>query len=762
MTDVYVSYAREDRESVRKLSDMLRFEGWDVWMDPSEPSLTDVAGLDIKLGTAGVILVVWSGYSRGSEHVRSEAATGLYKNKLIQVRIDSASPPRPFDQVEVVDMAGWSGERDDLNWRKVVSAVRARAGMLRSEKPRRRQAQPSQPPMPQPVERVQRAERPQLPPEPPRFDRHTSFERSPPLDRVMPVERGLPPERSLPPERPLAFDRSMDFDRLQPSQPLHSPVHRREPVYREPKRSGAMAPLFVAGLLIAAGAGIWFVDPFEWRSPAKTVAAAPGAPTEVAALQNETAAEPGASGIEDTAESAANWTRVKRDSTAALIDYIADYPRSSNAETARSLLRVRDAEAWVKAVTADNDAAYQAYLKEFPAKGVVPGAMAASATDRLKSLGVERSQAIQDIQSGLSALSLYDGAIDGRVSDEMTRAAKQFASQSKRSTPALTTAAPRDLRTFAEAIQKAVGARMTKSPIIAAPAATANAAAAEADQQRVAQAQAAAKVATQSAAAVAAVNTDADMLAVGQQDASAWAAAERTGTAAGYQSYLASYPTGVQAAAARAAIAKIASKPAAFSLDQISGEARAAAEAARRAQSSANARAASARDAAMAATNATGLRSIVAANGDQYEAQISGGAPNGLGVKVAGNAANSGDRYRGEMRDGQSSGLGVYEFGANSNNTGGAVRYEGEHARGGASGYGVTYWKNGDSFAGQETSAGGQSRGVFTFANGQKYEGELRDGTRNGFGVVWGPDGTLLAAGRWANGDLVEPVKAGQ
>lgn len=83
MTDVYISYAREDRESVRKLSETLRLEGWDVWMDPSEPLPSHSAALDIKLASAGAILVVWSGYSRGSETVRSEAATGLYKNKLI-------------------------------------------------------------------------------------------------------------------------------------------------------------------------------------------------------------------------------------------------------------------------------------------------------------------------------------------------------------------------------------------------------------------------------------------------------------------------------------------------------------------------------------------------------------------------------------------------------------------------------------------------------------------------------------------------------
>ncbi|HOZ29239.1 MAG TPA: toll/interleukin-1 receptor domain-containing protein, partial [Hyphomonadaceae bacterium] len=124
MTDVYIAYAREDRESVRRLSEMLGFEGWDVWMDPSEPSTENRAAVDLKLGSAGAILVVWSGYSRGSEYVRSEAATGLYKNKLIQVRIDSATPPRPFDQVEVLDIGRWSGDRDDPNWRKIMAAVR--------------------------------------------------------------------------------------------------------------------------------------------------------------------------------------------------------------------------------------------------------------------------------------------------------------------------------------------------------------------------------------------------------------------------------------------------------------------------------------------------------------------------------------------------------------------------------------------------------------------------------------------------------------
>src|SRR5262245_21589062 len=128
MTDVYISYAREDQERVRPLAEALQLEGWDVWWDPSEPDGDSRASLDQRLGSAGAILVVWSAYSRGSEYVRSEAATGLYKNKLIQTRIDSAAPPRPFDQVEVVDLSLWSGEREDPSWRRVVQSIRLYAG----------------------------------------------------------------------------------------------------------------------------------------------------------------------------------------------------------------------------------------------------------------------------------------------------------------------------------------------------------------------------------------------------------------------------------------------------------------------------------------------------------------------------------------------------------------------------------------------------------------------------------------------------------
>ncbi len=685
MTDVFIAYAREDLERVRPIAESLQAEGWDVWWESADPSANSTAATDQKLGSAGAILVVWSTFARSSEYVRSEAATGLYKNKLIQVRIDSAGAPRPFDQVEVVNLGGWRGDRQDESWRRVLAAARLYAG-------------------------------------------------APGISRPQAMRRAT----------------------RRPSLPA-------KPSYAQGERSFAWGPIAAAAGLIVAGATLWFIDPFDWR-PGEGARSASAEPAPMAA-RAELAAIPAA--FEDTEAAEASWAAVEREEPRALRDFVIDYPRTSHAETAKALLRVLDAQAWVEAVTADNEAGYTAYLRKFPVDGSPAGAMAEDARDRLVSLSLERTQAIEDIQRGLAALDLYGGEIDGKGGGATVQAMRSFAASKRKSAPSLTGSAPRDLRTFSDLIRREAGGdsdrTAERAPIVAsatrAPRGAEPAGAAQADKQRIAAAQAAARQAVNDAA-VDEQRYAAETLAatLSKQDAEAWTAAERTGTAAAYRSYLAAYPAGANASAARAAVQKL-SRPAAFALEQVTPALRASVEAARSAQATANSRAAAARETAAAAQSAPNLRNITAADGDRYETQISNGAPNGLGIRVSGEAASLGDRYRGELRNGLSSGLGVYDYADNPNNTrAGAQRYEGEHAADGTSGHGVTYWKSGDTFAGEETSTG--ARGVLTFANGQRYEGEVRNGLRNGLGVVWSSDGRVVQAGRWQNGELVEPLSA--
>ncbi|MBI1360979.1 MAG: TIR domain-containing protein [Alphaproteobacteria bacterium] len=731
MADVFICYSREDRDRVRPIAEGLEAEGWNVWWAPSGSPQGENEDADRELSSAGAILVVWSAASRASEYVRSEAATGLYKNKLIQTRIDHASPPRPFDQVEVMDLGLWSGERNDPNWRAVVSAVRHYARAPGSERP-----------------------------------------------QVMRRAAAAPPEDRPPPRR---GSRS-----------------REEAVsYLEPSRTLAPGPIIFGVVVLALLGGVWLIDPFNWHTPPRAGGDHAGK-TVVATAASPAPAKPASP--ETIAASETAWAVVNRSSPEELRAFLARYPGTGAADSARSLLRVLDAQAWADAVLADTETAYTAYLHDFPPDAVIPGAMAAAANDRLSSLASERAQAITDIQQGLTALGLYKGKADGQPGAATIRAAGAFARRYKRSLPDMKTAAPRDLRSFGDLVSSAAGgqasaaavsapsgasssapAAATPSPAAstppkpqAAPPASAPAsppaspgaaAAAEADRERLRQAQAASRAAQQSAAAIAAdaaPSTEEDKRL--SQDVTDWTSARAANTVAAYQLYLHDHPDGGFIANARTAMDQLA-KPAAYSLAQLAPQVRQAVEAAREAQSTAQARAASARAtagradavAAAAETGAVGTQILTSASGDRYESQVSGGAPNGLGVKVIGAGVAVGDHYRGELRNGLGAGLGVYEFADNSNNAqAGALRYEGEHAADQANGYGVTYWKNGDRFAGQQ-NASRVGRGVLTFANGQRYEGEMSDGRRNGYGVVWSADGAVMMAGRFQNGTLAEP-----
>jgi hypothetical protein len=841
MTDVYVAYAREDRDRLRLITEMLRFEGWDLWMDPFDLSDEPSPAAELKLASARVILAFWSDSSRTSEVVRSEAATGLYKNKLVQLRVEGGAPPRPFDQVESLDFAHWRGDIDDPAWRRLIASLKQHAGepagtrALPNTTRKVMAPPPSMPSMAQPSLSQPSQNRPppaltpptrphqvfpplqpaapqavappppvfQAPPPPPIYQMPPApppvYQMPPPQPPAyqplppQPVYQAPPPPpvfqpQPQPPAPPptfqLAQQARMPVYDLPPAPPPLPPLIQpaepserrwRQPAseldfaepragtgrsggsiaYAETKGGGGMAwgPVAAAGVLIVSGLGLWFGDPFGWRS-----GAGPGESEPVAMAARTVSdapvanAEPMTAAFEDSDESNESWTRVNRKSAEALRDHVGEYPRASTAEQARSLLRVMDAQAWVTAVTADNDAAYQAYLKRFPAEGVMPGAMAVAARDRLASLGSERLQAIEEIQRGLAALELYSGPVDGKGGGTTAQAVTKFASANRRTAPSLSTGSPRELRAFAESVRRA-GSRDVASAEVAA--------ASQADLMRVAQAQA---LAASLAAAPIATPDNADALALGQQqrlaEAQAWTAADQAGTAAAFQAYLAAWPNGPNAAAAKAALTK-ANRPAPYSLDLLSADVRNVVDAARKSAATANQKAAAARQAATAADGLVNAGTITAANGDRFVAQIARGAPNGVGLRVRGSGANSGDRYRGELRNGLSVGVGVYEFADNPGNSGSrAARYEGEYAADAASGYGVFAWRSGDSFAGNNAGGGGQARGVLTYENGQRYEGDMSNGQRDGVGVFWGSDGAVMQAGRWSKDALAEPMKA--
>ena len=110
MTDVFMSYARSNKDTVRVIATNLESDGRDVWWDE------DLRGgefygatIEDKIEMAGRVLVAWSGAAGRSVWVRREALEALDARKLVQIQLDRSRLPVPFNALHAIDFAEWHG-----------------------------------------------------------------------------------------------------------------------------------------------------------------------------------------------------------------------------------------------------------------------------------------------------------------------------------------------------------------------------------------------------------------------------------------------------------------------------------------------------------------------------------------------------------------------------------------------------------------------------------------------------------------------------
>jgi adenylate cyclase len=126
MSDVFISYARSTAPQAHQVAEALRSLGYGVWRDdeiPAHRAYADV--IQERLRAAKAVVVVWSAEAAKSEWVRSEAERARADHKLVQLSIDGAELPMPFDQIQCADLADWVGDVDAPGWRKVVGSIAA-------------------------------------------------------------------------------------------------------------------------------------------------------------------------------------------------------------------------------------------------------------------------------------------------------------------------------------------------------------------------------------------------------------------------------------------------------------------------------------------------------------------------------------------------------------------------------------------------------------------------------------------------------------
>src|SRR5262245_25953454 len=108
MSDVFFSYASEDRRRVEVLARAVEQSGWSVWWDRHIPvGRTFDQVIEEALADASCVLVAWSEYSVVSRWVVAEAEEAVRRNVIIPVLLDDVRLPIQFRRYQTVNLIGW-------------------------------------------------------------------------------------------------------------------------------------------------------------------------------------------------------------------------------------------------------------------------------------------------------------------------------------------------------------------------------------------------------------------------------------------------------------------------------------------------------------------------------------------------------------------------------------------------------------------------------------------------------------------------------
>lgn len=159
MSDVFISYAREDREAAQALAHALEARGLSVWWDrviPPGRQFDEV--IEEQLDDSRCAVVLWTAASAASKWVRAEAGEALQQDKLVPALLtEGLKLPLEFRRVQAADLSGWQAGQPspalDEFCASVAAAVERAASSPRTQSRARKAARaaPAAPPVAAPV-----------------------------------------------------------------------------------------------------------------------------------------------------------------------------------------------------------------------------------------------------------------------------------------------------------------------------------------------------------------------------------------------------------------------------------------------------------------------------------------------------------------------------------------------------------------------------------------------------------------------------------
>jgi hypothetical protein len=127
MANIFISYARADRQTAEKFVAALETQNWDVFWDKEIPAGKRWSEIiSQNLAAAECVVVLWSRTSVTSDPVLDEAEIGRKRKVLIPIFIEeNIDAPFGFGRVQTANLAHWKGDIEDADFQKLVSDISA-------------------------------------------------------------------------------------------------------------------------------------------------------------------------------------------------------------------------------------------------------------------------------------------------------------------------------------------------------------------------------------------------------------------------------------------------------------------------------------------------------------------------------------------------------------------------------------------------------------------------------------------------------------
>jgi TolB-like protein/Tfp pilus assembly protein PilF len=134
MADVFIGYARLDRETIEKLASAIEAAGYSVWWDRQIIAGAEFSrDIERELQAARAVIIAWSRHANASPWVKDEAAVARDQAKLVPVSLDLEPPPMGFRQYQAIDFSRWKGQPGGPAVDDLLRALQARMSGIEPE-----------------------------------------------------------------------------------------------------------------------------------------------------------------------------------------------------------------------------------------------------------------------------------------------------------------------------------------------------------------------------------------------------------------------------------------------------------------------------------------------------------------------------------------------------------------------------------------------------------------------------------------------------